>query len=148
MMTDACLHELMLMILSLVKASGKRTPQPTPAALSAPVETIVGTPARLSFLRRDCLIRDRHRCVVSNAFDEAEAISRDEKYTLNPKDDDGQPLDPENTALLEVAHIIPHSLMSTVSSGNTSELVRETTCNSIVLSSDLSSCLFFRLERC
>ncbi|KAK2864958.1 hypothetical protein FQN49_004046 [Arthroderma sp. PD_2] len=109
---------------SPLKASGRRTPQPTPATLSAPVGNLTGTPARLSSLRRDCLIRDHHRCVVSRAFDRPEASKRTGRDGPNAKDDDGQQLVSVSGrfASLEVAHIIPHSLMSTASSGDTSEL--------------------------
>ncbi|KAK2806995.1 hypothetical protein FQN50_005569 [Emmonsiellopsis sp. PD_5] len=98
-----------------MKAAGSKTPQPTPAALSAPsLENVVGTSARLSTLRRDCLIRDHNRCVVTRAFNMHEAMIRGERDPVNPKDDDGQPLGLNQGAFdnLEVAHIIPHSIMS------------------------------------
>ena len=76
-------------------------------------------------LRRDCLIRDRRRCVISRIFDRGEAIKRvardgDEEA----QDDEGKLLRDESGtfAPLEVAHIIPHSLM-TIPSGML-ELVR------------------------
>ncbi|OJD25672.1 hypothetical protein ACJ73_02960 [Blastomyces percursus] len=98
-----------------MKAAGTKTPQPTPASLSAPsIENVVGTPARLSTLRRDCLTRDHNRCVVTRAFNLNEATEREKRDPSNSKDDDGQPLVFEHGQLarLEVAHIIPHSLMS------------------------------------
>ncbi|KAG5295649.1 hypothetical protein I7I50_08484 [Histoplasma capsulatum G186AR] len=96
-----------------MKAVGTKTPQPTPASLSAPpIENVVGTPARLSTLRRDCLARDHNRCVVTRAFNLDEAIEREKQDPSNFKDDDGVPLEHEEFALLEVAHIIPHSIMS------------------------------------
>ncbi|KKZ62157.1 hypothetical protein EMCG_00472 [[Emmonsia] crescens] len=98
-----------------MKAAGSKTSQPTPAALSAPpLENVVGTSARLSTLRRDCLIRDHNRCIVTRAFNMHEAMIRGERDPVNPKDDDGQPLGLEQGAFdnLEVAHIIPHSIMS------------------------------------
>ncbi|KKZ68811.1 hypothetical protein EMCG_05600 [[Emmonsia] crescens] len=100
-----------------MKAAGRKTPQPTPASLSASsIENVVGTPARLSTLRRDCLTRDHNRCVVTRSFNLTEAAGRLEQ-TRDPsdlKDDDGQPLIFEHGQLaqLEVAHIIPHSIMS------------------------------------
>ncbi|PGH00713.1 hypothetical protein AJ79_08133 [Helicocarpus griseus UAMH5409] len=98
-----------------MKAAGTKTPQPTPASLSAPsIENVAGTPARLSTLRRDCLIRDHNRCVVTRAFNLPEASVRLKRDRSHPKDDDGQPLVLERGQLasLEIAHIIPHSIMS------------------------------------
>jgi hypothetical protein len=70
-------------------------------------------------LREDCLIRDRYRCVISRKFDDAEAVKRvGREGSDNAKDDDGHLLKDEigTFAALEVAHILPHSLMN-VSSG-------------------------------
>ncbi|KAK2750019.1 hypothetical protein FQN55_002737 [Onygenales sp. PD_40] len=97
-----------------LRAAGSKTPQPTPAALSAPsLGNVVGTSARLSTLRRDCLIRDHNRCVVTRAFNLHEAKIRERRHA-NPKDDDDQPLSFRRGDIdeLEVAHIIPHSIMS------------------------------------
>ncbi|EFW21907.1 hypothetical protein D8B26_002018 [Coccidioides posadasii str. Silveira] len=106
-----------------LRAAGNKTPQPTPAALSAKFEDVVGTPARLSILRRDCLIRDHHRCVVSRVFDREEAAERVNRDRSNAQDDDGQRLVyvPGQFSYLEVAHIIPHLIMSTTR-GNQPEL--------------------------
>ncbi|EDN11387.1 predicted protein [Histoplasma mississippiense (nom. inval.)] len=96
-----------------MKAVGAKTPQPISASFSAPpIENAVGTPARLSTLRRDCLARDHNRCVITRAFNLTEAIEREKQDPSNFKDDDGLPLEREEFALLEVAHIIPHSIMS------------------------------------
>ncbi|EEQ89449.2 uncharacterized protein BDCG_04569 [Blastomyces dermatitidis ER-3] len=99
----------------ILRAAGNKTPQPIPAALSAKFEDVVGTPARLSILRRDCLIRDHHRCVVSRVFDREEAAERVNRDRSNARDDDGQRLVyvPGQFSYLQVAHIIPHSIMST-----------------------------------
>ncbi|OJI79447.1 hypothetical protein ASPTUDRAFT_194262 [Aspergillus tubingensis CBS 134.48] len=98
-----------------LKALATKTPQPTPASLSRAQisEAGVGTPQRISTLRRDCLLRDRHRCVVTRKFDIREAEDRLAKDGTDPKDDDGGSLLPESDtmAFLEVAHIIPHSFM-------------------------------------
>ena len=104
-----------------MRASTRKTPQPSPAALSdlQSAQLLTGTTQRLASLRRDCLIRDRHRCVISRSFDRDEARRRvAQDGTQGAKDDEGIPLrDEGNTfATLEVAHIIPHSLM-TLSSG-------------------------------
>ena len=109
-----------------VRASSVKTPQPTPASLSAiQTSTPTGTPQRLSILRRSCLTRDRHRCVVSRKFDRNEARKRFEQQGENCKDDDGMLLKNESNdrfQFLEVAHILPHCL-TTVTSGDT-DLVR------------------------
>ena len=110
-----------------MKASTRKTPQPSPATLSEfqSAQSPAGTTQRVATLRRECLIRDRHRCVISRTFDDGEAMRRvgrdgEEKA----QDDDGKFLKDEGGtfAPLEVAHIIPHSLM-TVQSGML-ELVR------------------------
>ncbi|KAH0534018.1 hypothetical protein FGG08_007381 [Glutinoglossum americanum] len=76
---------------------------------------------RLSRLRGKCLIRDRYRCVISRRFDEVEARSRLERDGLEAEDDDGHPLkdELEPPTYVEVAHIIPHSLMSVGAKGVT-----------------------------
>ncbi|KAI0435593.1 hypothetical protein F4803DRAFT_567531 [Xylaria telfairii] len=89
-----------------LKASTKKTPQPSP--------TFAGTPDRLSALRGACLVRDHHRCVISHSFDSSEAQARIDKMgETNALDNDGHLLyqDPIRPEPLEVAHIIPHSLM-------------------------------------
>ncbi|KAI1768657.1 hypothetical protein GGR53DRAFT_346453 [Hypoxylon sp. FL1150] len=100
-----------------LKASTKKTPQPTPTfrsafgeAQGAAAQGFVGTPARISALRGDCLVRDRHRCVISRKFDRNEAISRYSRNGDNAQDDDGILLSGNSFDVLEVAHIFPHSL--------------------------------------
>lgn len=95
-----------------------KTPQSTPAiSHSKTPDVSIGTPQRVSNLRRDCLRRDRHRCVVTRKFDAQEAQVRYKRDGRDVKDDDGKSLLPERDtmAYLEVAHIIPHSLMSLTS---------------------------------
>lgn len=73
----------------------------------------MGTPERMSTLRGACLVRDRHRCVVTRRFDSGAALKRFESAGDNAQDDDGNLLDEEQPATfepLEVAHILPHSL--------------------------------------
>jgi hypothetical protein len=74
------------------------------------MQDFVGTPERLGALRGFCLTRDRHRCVITRAFDQEEL----EKRLRQPppaKDDDGNILDPlHEYNYLEVAHILPFSL--------------------------------------
>ncbi|RTE75361.1 hypothetical protein BHE90_010184 [Fusarium euwallaceae] len=107
-----------------LKASTRKTPQPSPAYHSAVLnaqagaQTFVGTPARISKLRGSCLIRDRHRCVISRAFDQNQAIER-MRDCDDALDDDGQSLAGESFDSLEVAHILPHSLTK---AGQDSEL--------------------------
>jgi hypothetical protein len=106
----------------LVKASTRKTPQPTPASLTdiQTTQQVVGTTQRISVLRRDCLIRDRRRCVVSRKFDWKEAMERAKRDGDNAKDDDGNLLNNEleEPDYLEVAHILPHSLMTSGQSAN------------------------------
>ncbi|RYC62467.1 hypothetical protein CHU98_g3738 [Xylaria longipes] len=75
------------------------------------VQDFVGTPERVSELRGECLVRDRHRCVVSRRFDQDEATRRMRTCGDEAKDDDGNLLQDETQFdSLEVAHILPHSL--------------------------------------
>jgi hypothetical protein len=102
-----------------VKASAKKTPQPTPTTLSEVQLSLNPSVGRVATLRRDCLIRDGYRCVISHAFDWEEAARRIESDEDNAKDDDGNLLKDEGQQSedLEVAHILPHSLMSFNASG-------------------------------
>lgn len=102
-----------------LKASTKKTPQPSPAYDSAIKRAQEGSPFagtlnRVSALRGACLVRDRHRCVISRKFDQLEAASRIRKQGNNALDDDGNLLreDEQLVTALEVAHILPHSLMT------------------------------------
>ncbi|RSL86880.1 hypothetical protein CEP52_015693, partial [Fusarium oligoseptatum] len=98
-----------------IKASTKKTPQPTPASHSAVMRTqrqghvFSGTPERIASLRGACLMRDRYRCVISRKFDKAEALQRYRRHDeTGPRDQDGAPLKGQSFAYLEVAHILPH----------------------------------------
>ncbi|KAF2452499.1 hypothetical protein BDY21DRAFT_312010 [Lineolata rhizophorae] len=96
-----------------LRASTKKTPQPSPAHRSAVergAQQFFGTPERVSALHGTCLVRDRHRCVISRRFDQKEAVKRWEKDGKNYKDDDGNSLVSEGFNKLEVAHILPRSL--------------------------------------
>ena len=109
-----------------VKASTRKTPQPSPTKISEAqsIQSSAGTTNRVATLRRECLTRDRHRCVISRRFDDGEAMRRvGREGEESAQDDDGNYLKDEGGtfAPLEVAHIIPHSLMS-IQSGTT-ELV-------------------------
>lgn len=73
------------------------------------IQDFIGTPDRLSTLRGDCLVRDRHRCVITHAFDIKQALDRQKRHA-QPPDDDGNPIDMDNTTDLEVAHILPYAL--------------------------------------
>ncbi|KAL8364626.1 hypothetical protein RB595_003762 [Gaeumannomyces hyphopodioides] len=103
-----------------LKAVSGKTPQPTPtthsaaqrALGSASSQSFAGTPARVSALRGTCLVRDRHRCVISRKFDKAEALKRSKHAQGGDAlDDDGVPLEPDNLMFLEIAHTLPHSLV-------------------------------------
>lgn len=104
-----------------LKASTRKTPQPSPASHSAVQraqggegQNFLGTQERVSALRGACLFRDRHRCVISRWFDETEALRRMDDARRHggvARDNDGTPLaEEEPFDSLEVAHILPHSL--------------------------------------
>ncbi|KAI9751413.1 MAG: hypothetical protein M4579_006078 [Chaenotheca gracillima] len=72
----------------------------------------LGTPHRLAALRRRCLARDRHRCVITRRFDDNELFERTE-LDRDAKDDEGNRLSDlaeDEFDSLEVAHIIPHAM--------------------------------------
>ncbi|CAK44086.1 uncharacterized protein An01g11840 [Aspergillus niger] len=97
-----------------LRASSSKTPQVTPAALSlSQTPTPLGTRQRVSVLRKDCLVRDHHRCVISRKFDIVEARKRNAEDGDNCKDDNGNLLSSSSRGefqYLEVAHILPYSL--------------------------------------
>lgn len=74
------------------------------------MQSYIGTSDRLKNLRALCLERDRHRCVISRKFDESEALRRWQDDQDDAKDDDNVLLKDCPTDMLEVAHILPHSL--------------------------------------
>ena len=77
------------------------------------MQGFIGTPARLSALRGQCLLRDHHRCVISRLFDMKEATIRfkNAKPGGQAEDDDKGQLAGQQYTSLELAHILPHSLM-------------------------------------
>ncbi|KAL8420514.1 hypothetical protein RB594_003345 [Gaeumannomyces avenae] len=105
-----------------LKAASNRTPQPSPITHSAVQraqgaalhQSGVGTPDRVSTLRGTCFVRDRHRCVISRKFDTIEGRKRREAG--DARDDDGLPIGPHDIRLLEVAHILPRSLVQALNS--------------------------------
>lgn len=105
-----------------IGASAKKTPQPSPAYHSAVEQAhggaqgFVETPDRLSRLRGACLVRDRHRCLITRRFDYIEARNRTRQNGDDARDDDGAPLRAP-TDRLEVAHILPRSLMKADAGG-------------------------------
>ncbi|KAL8380599.1 hypothetical protein RB595_005055 [Gaeumannomyces hyphopodioides] len=107
---DAFAEYLMDNFFLPLKAVSSKTPQPTSIASSDLPQAVVGTPERLSTLRGTCLVRDRHRCVISRKFDITEGRKRYEAAPGNAKDDDGHLIRPRDFQTLEVAHILPHSL--------------------------------------
>ncbi|KAI9041042.1 uncharacterized protein KD926_007458 [Aspergillus affinis] len=112
-----------------LRASSVKTPQLTPTSLSTMLpSTPTSTKQRISLLRHDCLVRDRHRCVVSRKFDIAEARRRLNRGKSST-DDDGKLLESEprgNFQYLEVAHILPHYLTK-VASGD-ENMIQNKTC--------------------
>ncbi|KZF21428.1 hypothetical protein L228DRAFT_212722 [Xylona heveae TC161] len=95
-------------------ASAVKTPQPSAQTSGSQNSCLyTGTNKRLSELRGTCLKRDHHRCIVSRKFDFSESRKRAKIHGDNAKDDEGRLLveDDQDFDDLEVAHIIPHSLM-------------------------------------
>ncbi|KLU91809.1 hypothetical protein MAPG_10757 [Magnaporthiopsis poae ATCC 64411] len=115
---DAFAEYLMETLFFPLMVVSNKTPQPSPITNSAVQraqgsdlpQTFVGTPERVSALRGTCLVRDRHRCVISRKFDINEGIKRYKAAPGNARDDDGQLIMPDDCQTLEVAHILPHSL--------------------------------------
>ncbi|KAK3337681.1 hypothetical protein B0T19DRAFT_413287 [Cercophora scortea] len=79
------------------------------------------TPERLGALRDLCLTRDRHRCVITRAFDQDELAHR-LRHQSPARDDDGNVLNPrDGYSHLEVAHIFPFGLTKAEEGGGLSE---------------------------
>ncbi|TQW00134.1 hypothetical protein IF1G_00065 [Cordyceps javanica] len=112
------------------------------ATLRSSSRDSIGTPERLSTLRSDCLIRDRHRCVISRAFDMSKA-----RQQKDPQghifDDEGDPIEDDNINWLEVAHILPHSLVYVGSESE--ELYAELTKSILELETKVDAILGLRL---
>ena len=117
-----------------VRASAHKTPWPSPTHYSAlqkvlsleeqqRMEDFTGTPERIEALRTSCLERDRHRCVLTRAFHRQEAQARIVRDGRNQaRDDDGNLLATNpRFAHLEVAHIIPYSLIKADDDGRLGE---------------------------
>ncbi|EPE02596.1 hypothetical protein F503_06572 [Ophiostoma piceae UAMH 11346] len=108
-----------------LKASTRKTPQPSPAIHSTVLraqgvtnnaEAYIKTEERLATIRAQCLARDRHRCVISRKFDAPEFSLRTDLHRDDARDDDGILFSVQERLefdALEVAHILPHSLMKT-----------------------------------
>ncbi|KAL8282681.1 hypothetical protein RB600_005908 [Gaeumannomyces tritici] len=104
-----------------MKSASNKTPQPSPITHSAVQraqgsaalpQSVAGTPDRISALRGTCLVRDRHRCVISRKFDTNEGQRRYRTAQAGiVRDDDGLPIGAHDFRHLEVAHILPHSLV-------------------------------------
>ncbi|KAF2969713.1 hypothetical protein GQX73_g3832 [Xylaria multiplex] len=112
-----------------LKASGRKTPQPTPTYHSVVREVqgvahgFVETPARVSALRGACLLRDRFRCVVSRKFDLHEAENRFAHDNDSARDNDenlleGEPLDcledSAREAALAVLNMFDHGVVNLI----------------------------------
>ncbi|KAI2613253.1 hypothetical protein GGR54DRAFT_615960 [Hypoxylon sp. NC1633] len=98
----------------VVKCSTRKTPQRSAVFHPGGPQTFAATPDQLSALRRACLVRDHHRCVISHSFDSSEAqVRMAEAGETNALDDDGHLIyqDSNRPQRLEVAQIIPRSLM-------------------------------------
>jgi hypothetical protein len=73
----------------------------------------IGTPERISALRSACLVRDRHRYIVTRRFDYSKALKRFENTGDNARDNNSNLLDKEQPGTfepLEVAYILLYSL--------------------------------------
>jgi hypothetical protein len=104
-----------------VKSLGQ-TPQPSPSAPQTQHRTeVLITNRRAGDLRKKCLERDGHRCVISVKFHMQEAEARQDRHG-EAIDDDGQPVYPPGggpgVGGLEACHIIPLAL----SEGNQDEV--------------------------
>ncbi|KAK0703046.1 hypothetical protein B0T26DRAFT_744173 [Lasiosphaeria miniovina] len=119
-----------------LRASTGKTPQPTPTYHIAGqqvqtqeeqqrMQEFVGTPKRLGALRGLCLTRDRHRCVITCAFDQDELAQRLRQSPA--RDDDGNVLNPrDGYSHLEVAQILPFGLTKVEGGGELSESKKAT----------------------
>ncbi|UKZ73802.1 hypothetical protein TrVFT333_001454 [Trichoderma virens FT-333] len=116
-----------------LKACAKKTLQPSPTFLSATLDAqggeplFLGTIDRVASLRGQCLIRDRHRCIVSRKFDSNEAVLRGRRDGDDARDDDGNAFPPglDQYEQLEVAHILPRSLTETDQSSSELSLMKK-----------------------
>ncbi|KAL8337065.1 hypothetical protein RB601_008526 [Gaeumannomyces tritici] len=118
---DAFAEYLMDNFFVPLKSASNKTPQPSPITHSAVQraqgsaalpQSVAGTPDRISALRGTCLVRDRHRCVISRKFDTNEGQRRYRTAQAGiVRDDDGLPIGAHDFRHLEVAHILPHSLV-------------------------------------
>ncbi|KAI9838813.1 MAG: hypothetical protein M1837_002306 [Sclerophora amabilis] len=92
---------------------GTTIPVTTPPGFSMSLpHSQVGTSHRHTDLRRRCMVRDHHRCVITRRFDTSESIRRLVR-DRDAKEDEGNLLRDiirDNLDRLEVAHIIPHAL--------------------------------------
>lgn len=100
-----------------LKASGAITGSPEASITRSDpsVETAAGVTGRASSVWQQCLIRDHHRCVVSRKFHDRIFMERLSEDIEGAVDDDGRLLKEmmADTAFLEVAHILPPSLVET-----------------------------------
>ncbi|WEW60682.1 hypothetical protein PRK78_006169 [Emydomyces testavorans] len=109
-----------------LKPTGAKNPQPSSGNLST-IRSIqgphdfIGTPERVANLCSLCLERDHHRCVLSQSFDYREAVRRISEDLEEALDDEGVRLKGQSIVTLQVAHIIPHSLMQLDTSSGLSE---------------------------
>lgn len=89
------------------------------------MQEFVGTPERLGALRSLCLTRDRHRCIITRAFDQDELAQRLRQSPA--RDDDGNVLHPrDGYSHLEVAYILPFGLTKAEGGSELSESKKAT----------------------
>ncbi|KAI0423410.1 hypothetical protein F5Y09DRAFT_357206 [Xylaria sp. FL1042] len=116
--TDYLLNNFFLPY-NLLKTSGKKTPQPSPAIHSAvqraqenkKTQGYIKTPDQISTLQHLCLVRNRHRYMISQKFNQRKAIGRFD-YNHDNAQDNNRTLLSEKASfnILKIAHILPHSL--------------------------------------
>ncbi|KAK9476547.1 hypothetical protein V1514DRAFT_321989 [Lipomyces japonicus] len=95
--------DLMNVFFLLFKASVGRTPEVARSSEFVDPDHVEGVSSRMRALRDLCLTRDDHRCVITHKLDinQIKKLRRQGTITGN-----------EEVEFLEVAHIIPHALLS------------------------------------
>lgn len=88
-----------------------------PSISTTSSERAKGTKGRAESLPTKVLKRDKHKCVITGHFNLAEYLDRAKPDFVEPAlDDDGNPISMTACGKIEVAHILPHSLMAAMGS--------------------------------
>lgn len=107
----------------LVQATATKVPQPSPPIHHA-AAGLHDPETPLTALRTACLLRDRHRCVITRAFDIDAALAR-LRLSSPALDDDDIPIDMDPTASLAVTHIIPRGFLEVMARNEATRVVME-----------------------